>query len=53
MDKIVTVRHDEGRDEFVLNTHFGIAGLAEIEASGSDLSEAFQTLAEYLADAGA
>lgn len=53
MDKIVTVRYDEGRNEFVLNTQFAIPGLPEIEASGDTLSEAFQTLAEYLQEAGA
>lgn len=52
MDKIVTVRYDEGRYEFVLNTQFGITGLPEFEASGHNLSEAFQTLAEYLEEAG-
>ena len=53
MDKVVTVRYDEGRYEFVLNTQFGIPGLPEFEASGELLSDALQSLAEYLAEAGA
>lgn len=51
-DKTVTVRFDEGRYEYVLNTNFKIPGINEIEASGSDLGDAFQSLTEYLQDAG-
>lgn len=52
MDKVVNVRYDEGRSEFVLNTQFGIPGLPETEASGDSLSESFQSLADYLAAEG-
>lgn len=51
-DKTVTVRFDEGRYEYVLNTHFNIPGVSEFEASGQDLGDAFQSLTEYLQDAG-
>jgi hypothetical protein len=53
LDRKVSVRYDEGRYEFVLNTDFQIPGIPEFEASGSSLSDAFQSLAEYLEEAGA
>jgi hypothetical protein len=52
IERSVTVRYDDGRDEFILNTQFHIEGEYEIEASGSTLTEAFETLAQYIADRG-
>lgn len=52
IDRKVSIRYDEGRYEFVLNTDLQIAGVPEFEASGPTLSEAFQSLAEYMEEAG-
>jgi len=52
IERSVTVRYDDGRDEFILNTQFHIEGEYEIEASGATLTDAFETLAQYIADRG-
>lgn len=46
----VSIRFDDGRNEFVIE--LDIPGMTSLEASGSELSEAFQTMAEYLEQAG-
>lgn len=50
MDKVISVRFDDGRSEYVLELE--IAGLQSFEASGTLLSDAVQDLAEQLAEAG-
>ncbi len=50
LDKVITIRYDEGRKEYVLN--LDIAGFTSFEASDAVLSEAVLTLGQYLEDAG-
>lgn len=50
MEKEISIRYDEGRNEYVLS--LVIPGLRTLEASGSLISDAFQDMAEQLEGEG-